>query len=669
MSNALRRFTCCRALAAGLLAYPISAFAAAAAETTVPLLHAMFRDHAVVQRDAPIRVWGQATPREPVTITFAGKNARSRADDRGHWEAQLPALPAGGPYELTVTAGGGAAQTAKDVLVGDVWLCSGQSNMALQVNRTLDARTEMADAHNDSIRMLTVADAISATPLDTFAKPPAWLPTTPQNVPEFSAVCYYFARELQKTVAVPMGLLNIAWGGARIEAWMSAPALRAAGGFDRELDIVSLYARDPLAAAARWGERWAAWWHALPGIGAEDEPWNPARGDAAGWRDASRELGGYQQWSVPELADFNGMMWYRTTVRLTAAQAAQDANVAIGIADEIDETWVNGRLVGSHYGGDQREYPLPHTVLHEGDNRVVVNVLNTYKDGGLVGPRSAQAIRFADGSSVPFDAPWQYRALPREYKWPPGAPWTSAYGLSTLYNGMLAPVGRYGLRGALWYQGESNTGDPGKYRTLLAGLRKDLRARFGAQLPLLVVQLANYGSAPTHPGESQWAELREAQRLAVAEDARSGLAVTIDIGDNYDVHPPNKQEAGRRLARAARHVIFGESALPASGPIPTRARRDGDSIAVTFGDVTDRLVAHGADGPVGFELCGAQPGSCRYAIAEIRGDDVLLRAANVGDAARVRYGWADSPVVTLFDGAGLPAGPFELTIPYSAAKK
>ncbi|HET7777529.1 MAG TPA: sialate O-acetylesterase [Rudaea sp.] len=639
---------------------------AQAAPGDPPLLHAMFRDRAVVQRDQPIRVWGRARPGESVKVDFAGKSARARADKSGRWEAQLPALHAGGPYTLTA-ASGGTTQTANDVLVGDVWLCSGQSNMVLEVKRTLDSRSEMADAHNDAIRMMTVRDATSPVPLDTFVEPAPWLTTTPESIPDFSAACFYFARELQRTVAVPMGLINDAWGGARIEAWMSASALRAVGGYDEPLDIVALYARDPLAAAARWGARWAAWWHAQAGVATDDEPWNP-RSPRGEWHEAPPALGDYQQWGVPALADYNGVVWYRTNVTLSAAQAARGATLAIGSVDEIDETWVDGRLVGSSYGGELRDYALPRGLLHEGDNTIVVNALNTYKGGGVVGPASTRALKFADGSSVPLDGVWRYRTEPRGSAWPPGAPWTSAYGVSTLYNGMLAPVGPYGVRGALWYQGESNTGNPGNYRALLRGLRNDLRAHFGAQLPLLVVQLANYGHAPTRPGESQWAELREAQRLAVGEDARSGLAVTIDIGDRYDIHPPNKQEVGRRLARAARHVIYGEGALPVSGPVPKRARHDGDAVAVAFADVTDGLVAYGADGPIGFELCAAQAGTCRYASAEIHADEVILRASNATSATRVRYGWGDSPIVTLFDGAGLPAGPFEIPLPYDVKK-
>jgi sialate O-acetylesterase len=227
---------------------------------------------------------------------------------------------------------------------------------------------------------------------------------------------------------------------------------------------------------------------------------------------------------------------------------------------------------------------------------------------------------------------------------------------------MIAPIGRYGLRGVLWYQGESNITQAGSYYARLQGLRNDWRARFVADIPLLIVQLAGYGMPDTKPAESGWAELREAQRKAAAGDPHTGLAVTIDIGDRYDIHPPNKQELGRRLARVARHLVYGEK-LPPSGPVPLAAKRDGDSVVVSFGDVSGPLVAYGSHTPIGFELCGAKPASCRYADAEIRGHDVVLRAPAARLATRVRYGWADSPVVTLFDGAGLPAGPFEIHIP------
>ncbi len=639
-------------LVASILATPV----AQAQDAKAPLLHALFQDHAVLQRGQPIPVWGQAGPDEQVRVEFAGKHVTARADHEGHWQAQLPAVQAGGPYTLTARTAT-ARQTATDVLVGDVWLCSGQSNMELQVHRTLNSRAEIAGAANDRIRLLKVPQAARPAPQDGFAAPVQWQPATSQYVGDFSATCYYFARELQKQVDVPMGLINASLGGSRIEAWLSDGALRGAGDYADALDTLALYARDPQAAYARWGERWAAWWRSLPGVAEGDAPWDPAA-TTTGWRAAPKQLGNYRQWGVPELAGFTGMLWYRASVRLSAEQAAQATSLALG-ADEIDQTWVNGRGIGSDYGGGERNYPLPPGLLHAGDNLVVVNVLNTYADGGLSGP---VALHLRDGGTVPLDGAWEYRQVPERAGTPPLAPWLSASGKTTLYNAMVAPLGRYALRGALWYQGESNTGEAGAYRGLLRAYRADLRRQFGAGLPLLVVQLPNFGPPPTQPQESGWAELRRAQRDVAGEDARSGLAVAIDLGERGDIHPANKQDVGRRLARTARHVVYGE-ALPPSGPVPASVRHEGDTVVVGFDDVDGALVAYGADGPVGFELCGAQPGSCRYAGARIRGREVVLQAPNAAAATRVRYGWADSPVVTLYDSAGLPAGPFETAIP------
>ena len=648
-----------RGAALGLLLSACLLAPVAAAADGEPLLHAMFQDHAVLQRDEPLRVWGQADPGAQVRVSLAGKRASARADADGRWEARLPALKAGGPHVLDVTAGA-RSQRVSDVLVGDVWLCSGQSNMELQVWRALDARAEIAGAGNDRIRLLTVPQVSDVVPRQTFSEDVRWEPVNPESVREFSAACYFFARELQKTVDVPMGLIDASWGGSRIQAWASGDALRTLGIYDGELDVLARYAVDPVAAVGEWGALWQRWWSQQPANGAGDRPWEG--GGGGDWRAAPAQLGAWERWGVPELADFNGMVWYRTDVQLTAAQAAQDAVLLLGPADEIDMTWVNGRGVGSTYGaGAGREYALPPGLLRAGANTIVVNVLDTYRDGGLAGPADVHSLRLADGSSVPLDGGWQYRIVPPDAGTPPRAPWQSAAGLSTLYNGMIAPIGRYGLRGALWYQGESNTFEHDRYAQLLRTLRSDWRARFGEGLPLLVAQLANYGAAPTGPTESDWAALREAQRAVAAEDARTGLVVAIDIGDRYDIHPTNKQELGRRFARAARHVVYGET-LPASGPVAKEVRRNGGAVVVEFGDVSDGLVAYGADGPIGFELCGGEAGSCRYAVAQARGNRVSLTAPGAHAATRVRYCWADSPVCTLFDGAGLPAGPFELPV-------
>jgi sialate O-acetylesterase len=256
---------------------------------------------------------------------------------------------------------------------------------------------------------------------------------------------------------------------------------------------------------------------------------------------------------------------------------------------------------------------------------------------------------------------WRYQLAPAGIGSPPRAPWESLAGLSVIHNAMIAPLGAFGLRGVAWYQGESNTEEANRYQQLLTRFMADWRGRFGAELPFLIVQLANYGPPPTAPVESGWAALREAQRLATARDAHAGLAVAIDIGDRYDIHPANKQEVGRRLARAARRVIYGESLAP-SGAIPVAAKREGAQVAVTFRDATGGLTAYNANGPIGFELCGAATGSCRYADARIDGERVVLTAADAVAATKVRYCWADSPVCTLYDGARLPAGPFEIEV-------
>ncbi|WP_282295765.1 sialate O-acetylesterase [Stenotrophomonas sp. PS02289] len=639
---------------------------AAAQQTDGILLHPLFQNHAVLQRDQPIKLWGEAAPGATVTVALARKEVSTRADATGHWQATLPPMPAGGPYALSVRAGQ-AHQRVDDLLVGDVWLCSGQSNMELPVWRSLDASSEIAAAAHPTLRLFTVPQAASASPQQSFHAPVAWHPATPDSARDFSAACFYFARELQKTVNVPMGLIQAAWGGSRIEAWTRADALRAHGGMDTALDLLTLSSRDPVAARAKWGEQWEQWWASRPGRTADDTPWRPDR-QGSGWQKAPLQLGAWERWGVPALSSYNGMVWYRTDVTLTAAQAEQGAVLELGPVDETDMTWVNGVGVGSEYApGQSRAYPLPAGLLKAGTNSVVINVLDTWADGGLAGPADAHAVRFDDDTRVVLGPQWSFRPAP-ESAAPPLAPWHAATGLSTLYNGMIAPLGNLGLRGLLWYQGESNTADGPAYATRLRTLRDDWRNQFGAQTPLLVVQLAGYGQPADAPVESGWAEVREAQRRVVAEDPHSGLAVAIDLGDAYDIHPPNKQELGRRLARAARYVVYGEDTSAPSGPSPHDARRVNDEVRIRFDDVEGALVTTGANGPIGFELCEAIPGRCRYADASLDGREVILRGPHVASGARVRYCWADGPVCTLHDRSGAPAGPFELPVEDGASR-
>lgn len=623
------------------------------------VLGPLFQDHAVVQRGRPLPVWGTAAAGEAVSVAFAGRQVDVRADASGRWTATLPAIDAGGPFNLEVRTGSGAALTVSDVLVGDVFLCSGQSNMELPVGQSRNGNVAAARSANEQIRLLTIPRAGTPIPAARFEAAVAWQIAGPQTVRTFSAACYYFGRDVQEMQHVPVGLVNASWGGTAIEPWIGESGLRSVGGFDARLDLLRLFARDEDAANAGLGRMWEDWWR---GHGAEaGEPWKPE--DAGPWTDVP-ELRNWKTWGVPDLAAHDGMVWYRRSFRLTPEQAAGQASLSLGAIDEVDETWVNGRVIRNTFGwGAPRTYRLPAGTLRAGDNVVVVNVLSTWDAGGMTGPPDALALKFDDGTQVSLAGEWRYRAVPLSTGRPPRAPWETIAGLTTLYNGMIAPLGSYGIRGAVWYQGETNADEPAGYEQLLGGLMASWRSQFGAGLPFLVVQLPNFGAVPTSPVESNWADIRESQRRAVAADGHAGLAITIDIGEHDNIHPANKQDVGRRLARAARHVIYGETIAP-SGPVPLSAARERAAIVITFGDVEQKLVTYSSSQAVGFELCGAGPGSCRFVNGDVDGTRIILPApaTPTWTPVRVRFCWGPSPLCNLTDGSGLPVGPFELPI-------
>jgi sialate O-acetylesterase len=532
--------------------------------------------------------------------------------------------------------------------------------MEFSVRGSLNSRTEIAASADDGIRQVKVPRGSSLVPRAGFEGPLEWKVASPDTTADFSATCYYFARELRKTVDAPIGLIVAAWGGSKVAPWMSAEALRAVGGYDASLTIGAEYLRDEASGTQHWGEYWKQWWRAQqPTQGLE--PWSDKRQSAGSWTPAPAELIPWENWGVPALAQFNGMVWYRASLRLSAAQARQAATISLGQIDEVDLVFVNGRAVGSGPCCGDRSYKLPPGTLKAGENLVVVNVLDTYASGGMYGPADKRFVQFADGSKLPLGG-WQYQQAPADLL-APRAPWEPTGGTSILYNSMIAPLGAYGLRGVVWYQGESNTrvSESLRYEAELRTLFADWRRQFAAPLPFLVVQLANYGPIPTAPVESGWALTRDAQRRAVNADGNAGLAVTVDIGNRDDVHPTNKQEVGRRLARAARHVVFGEK-LSASGATPLSAVRDGNRVQVSFGEVDGRLQVYNSRDPAAFELCGTQPGSCRFVGARLAGDAAVLLDGEVDSPTRVRYCWGDSPICNLYDSAGLPVGPFEIQI-------
>jgi sialate O-acetylesterase len=620
------------------------------------LLHPMFQDHAVLQRDRPVKVYGETAPGAAVTATIGSASVQARAGADGRWSATLPAMAAGGPYTLTASANGETI-TASDVLIGDVFFCSGQSNMGFSQRQADGAADDARTATDGQIRNFNVPTNASLTPRRTFASAVRWVVGSPETVGSFSAACYYFARELKKTANAPVGMVVASYGGARLRTFMSEEALRKLGIENDDLDILDLYRKDQEAGIRRWGARWESWWNAARPN--EGQPWAPEFNDTS-WKTAPPALGAWALWNGTNPDGFIGQMWMRTTVTLAAEQASKTGAVLdLGSVNQEDETWVNGKYVGASSFANRTRYPIPSGVLKAGVNVVTTNIYCGWRDCGMRGPAENRAIRFADSTSVPLSNPWKYQEVPDRLIGPQ-LPWGSVHGATLDYNGMVLPVGAYSFRGAVWYQGESDVHfGTNYYKTTLPALMAEWRRQFDyPDLPFLIVQLPGYGPVPTQPTASTWADLREAQRQAALADQHAALAVTVDIGDPTNLHPTNKREVGRRLAIAARHLIYGER-IPPSGPALERVMRRGSSVVVTFRDITGALSMRKSD-PSGFELCGATQASCRWADARVDGATVVL--SNGAGATRVRYCWGESPMCTLSDGSELPAGPFEAVI-------
>lgn len=621
-----------------------------------PILADVFRDHAVLQRDRPVPVWGEAKPGETVTLSFGSARVTVVTDATGHWRAELPPLSAGGPYVLTASAGA-VKQTVSDVLVGDVYLCSGQSNMEWNLKDTIGAAEQIATSQNPTIRMMTVQKTQAFTPQSHFLAPTEWQTASPATTPNWSAVCYNFARDLQTHVNVPIGLINASWGGSKIQPWMSRAALQKIGGYQADLDVLDTYAADRSQAAQVYGQTYIRWWQAAGGPGT---PWAVTPQALTGWAAVPDVSRNFEDWGVKALSDYNGPLWYALTVKLTAEEAKQGATLSLGAIDDIDLTFVNGVAVGyTSAPADARHYKLAPGALKAGDNVIVVQAVDLWAKGGMFGD-AVRELRLANGTAKPLQTGWRYWQPPQNVRFPPTAPWDPTGGLITLHQAMIAPIGPYALTGALWYQGESNTGEAAKYEALMAGLMADWRQQFGPDTAFLLVQLANFGTIPTAPVESGWSGVREAQRRAALNDKRAAYAVTIDIGNPLDIHPRDKLTVGKRLSRAAQSLIYKASLSP-SGGVPIEATRANGQVSVRFAHLDGALKTSDGQAAVRFELCGEGVGSCQYAEARLAGDALVLSGPSVASATRVRYCWGDSPVCNLTD-ATLPVSPFEIAV-------
>ena len=624
-----------------------------AATPATPLLAAIFGDHAVIQRDRPIALWGRAAPGTAVAVELDGRRAVVRADAAGRWEASLPAMPAGGPYTLSVTAGA-ASQRVSDVLVGDVYLCGGQSNMEFPARLSTGAWGGLAPHPEPHLRFAHIEHDSAASPRDDLAKPAPWRIVDASSVGDASAVCFYMARSLQRSLKVPVGFVDSDWGGTTIQSWISPAGLASMPAYAAGVRSVATLARDPAAARAEQERRGDAWWRTHDPRWAATKAWAGPAFDDRAWPSIV-PAGTWKGGATPALAAFEGVVWLRQTVTLTGEQAAVARRLRLGPIDASDTVWINGRWIGSNaVNWFWRDYAVPAGVLHAGRNVIAMRVLGA---GGPTGQPADRAIVMKDGPDVPLAAAWSY-SLGASLKGvtPPSPPWEVPTSLTTLSNGMIAPIARYGFKLAAWYQGEANVGDAAGYRDLLPLLMHDWRRQTGTPaLPFLVAQLATIGTPTSKPGESDWAAMRDVQAKAVRADAHAGLVVTLDLGDRYDIHPTQKLLVGERMARAARAVAYGETVVP-GGPEVTGVARSGADLVVAFRNAAG-LRAYSAETAIGFEACAAKV--CRFVPGTIDVDRIVLRDANRPEVDAVRYAWADAPYVNLYNDDDLPAVPFE----------
>jgi sialate O-acetylesterase len=617
-----------------------------------PTIDPQFGTHSVIQRDKPIVLSGTALAGERLNVIIGDEKQDTAADANGRWRASFPPSHAGS-LKIRVSASSGEA-SSDDVELGDVWLCSGQSNMEYPLRRALNGDGEVEGSADEDLRVMKIPEQLAPEPQAQFQKSPTWQRSAPDSVKDFSAACYFLARDLRSTEKVPIGAIDDTWGGTPIRAWMNEASLRSSGD-EKAADIVELNRSDPAAAVRQFGAEWGLWWRSQTGDKLGAEPWNES--GWLGWRPLP-SLSYWDGWG-PEWKAWIGAIWAREQVALTPAEAAQSATLALSAVDDIDQTFVNGIAVGGKNDpSNPRSYPVPRGVLKPGMNEILVYARNVWGQGGFKGPVDQFALTFSDGHSKPLASGWQYSKIADRVGQPPAAPWEGSSGVSTIYDAMVAPLGALGLKGVAWYQGESDVGQKG-YDLRLGAWIANWRAQFrDPQLAFLIVGLAGWGSRVSSPVESGWAALINEQRLAVERDRNAALVSAIDLGEPNDIHPANKQEVGRRLSLAAHRLVYRDGG--AVGPMPREAvLYSGNLVTVHF---TKPLQALSGADPLGFELCFGAIEGCHFANAHINGSDVTIDVPDRLSPVEVRYAWADYPVVNLYDRDMLPVPVFKLPI-------
>ncbi len=618
------------------------------------ILPQLFSDGAVLQRGKAVMVWGWADENEKITLTFAGKRYRDKADKSGKWSVVLPAQKAGGPYEMVIS--GENEITLRNILFGDVWVCSGQSNMVLPMERVKEKYPdEIAEAAYPEIRHFFI-------PTVTRLQGPArdlpsgeWKEANPEDVMSFSATAYFFAKKIHEKYHIPIGLINASVGGTPIEAWISEhgfhefPEILKTIEKNKDTSYIHSFRRNmPAPAPEKPADKGLI----------ETPKWYENEYVPQGWHTIN--IPGY--WEDQGVKNLNGVVWYRREIEVPEAMLGVPVNLYMGRIVDADFVYVNGQQVGNiTYQYPPRRYVIPEGLLKKGENTIVIRVINNLGKGGFVPDKPYYMT--ANGMDIDLKGTWLYKVgevyNPFDFRGGGGGFGFSAQNQpAALYNAMVAPYIDYKITGFLWYQGESNAGQAESYREYLPALIRDWRNKWkDPELPFLYVQLANFMDVNYLPEESNWAELRDAQ-LSALSVPNTAMAVAIDLGEWNDIHPLNKKDLGERLALGALKLAYGED-IVYSGPIYTSHTVKDNKIIVEFTHAGSGLISIDDEPLRRFEIAGPE-GRFVWANAKINGNTVEVWNENIENPVKVRYAWSDNPRdANLYNKEGLPASPFE----------
>ncbi|PXV66743.1 sialate O-acetylesterase [Dysgonomonas alginatilytica] len=620
-------------------------------QAEVKLPH-IFSDNMILQRDKVLKIWGWADKGEKIQVSILEQTKNTQADESGYWSVNLDPIPYGGPYQMRVQ-GSNNTITFDNILIGDVWLCSGQSNMEMPVNgwgQVYNYEQEIKDANYPTIRAFNVEKAMSMTPNSDFNG--KWQVCSPQTVSGFSAVAYFFARKLNKELNIPIGIINSSWGGTDIETWISENSFNKLPDTFKER-YAALQGIDLAKFAQENEAKKQIYLNALKNdLGIKNEWFKAPKRISFAWK----KMQVPQEWSSTELATIDGIVWFRYSFTLPQNANGKTATLNLGPIDDDDISWINGLKVGETVGyGVPRTYKIEKDILKDGVNTLTIKITDHTGGGGLYGLPKDIYLE-VDGVQYPLAGEWEYKesVTNKEFGYIDFSP--NAYN-SLLYNAMINPITSLGIKGVIWYQGENNANAAYNYRTLFPTLINDWRNKWGYEFPFYWVQLANYMAKDDQPQDSKWAELREAQTMTLSLPY-TGQAVITDIGDAKDIHPRNKQDVGLRLSLIALNKDYGRKDIIYSGPTFNKMAISGNKAIIYFDNIAKGLkVSDNNQSIKGFSIAGAD-NKFVWAKAYLDGDKVIVESNEVTNPVSVRYSWSNNPEVNLFNSEGLPAAPF-----------